>query len=44
MMVVSKEIRGFIISLNSFMNDDNCKAISESFVALLGGVVLFFIL
>jgi len=42
MIVVSKEIKGFNISLNSLLNEDNCKAISESLVALLGGVFLLF--
>lgn len=41
MTVVSKKIRVFIISLNLFMNEDNYKAILESFAVLLGVFLVF---
>lgn len=42
MTVVSNEMRGFSINLNSFINEDNCKAISGLFGVLLEGIFCVF--
>lgn len=43
MTIISNEMKGSIINLNLFINEDNCKAISGLFGALLGEIFLYFI-